>query len=553
MTSSLDVPFGSLRGCQEPRISSYPPYATSAGAEAVKLARLAGIELDPWQQMELAHGVGESSDWKCSKCTHRSDNPEPCPDHPNANLLHPWAAFEVTEVVPRQNGKSELLIARMLAGLFIFDDPLQIYTAHLFDTAMEVFRRLAFVVENCDDLRREVKHRGSKMVGITHSHGQEGIELQSDIRVRFKARTAGGGRGFSSDTLYLDEAMILPEKFLGATVPTLSAKPNPQLWFAGSAPDDEDPSHDGMVLAKRRSRALVGGDRSLAYFEHSAEGEHPDAVGSEILDNPEQWALANPGLGIRITPEYVANERAAMGARQFAVERLGIGAWPSIGPDAARVIPGETWDALEDLGSRIHGTRTFALDVDPGQAWATLSAAGPREDGLYHIGVTDHERGLGWVVERCRERLDRATGSRLVVDPRADLADLILELEQAGIQPIRTSPSDYKDACGGFLRAVIERQVRYRPPQPELDLAVASAKQKPLLDAWKWDRKSGAVMTPLISVTLALWGSRTQGAPRVYDLNEIVAGLRDVQETAPAGPPGADPAVEQGRVTFVPL
>jgi hypothetical protein len=152
------------------------------------------------------------------------------------------------------------------------------------------------VVENCDDLRREVKHRGSKMVGIKYSHGEEGIELQSGLRIRFKARTGAGGRGFSCDTLYLDEAMILPEAFLGATVPTLSARSNPQIWLAGSAPDEEDPTHDGVVLAKRRKRALAGGDGSLAYFEHSADcDEDPDEVPAAVLDDPGAVGAREPG------------------------------------------------------------------------------------------------------------------------------------------------------------------------------------------------------------------------------------------------------------------
>lgn len=522
MTSSLVAPYGSLRGGQEPRIWSVPPYASSAGPEAINLARLAGIELDPWQQSELTHGLGESPDWKCPRCTYRSVDSQPCVEHPNAGLVHPWAAFEVTEVVPRQNGKSELLVARQLAGLFLLEEALQIYSAHLFDTSMEIFRRLVFVVENCDDLRREVKHRGGKMVGVKYSHGEEGIELRDGRRIRFKARTGGGGRGFSCDCLYLDEAMILREQFLGATVPTLSARSNPQIWLAGSAPDEEDPTHDGVVLAKRRKRALAGGDKSLAYFEHSAEGERPESVDSEVLDDPECWARANPGLGIRITPEYVANERAAMGARQFAVERLGIGAWPDLSENAGRVIPVEAWAVLADPSSRVAKAHAFALDVDPGQAWATLSAAGERDDGLYHVGVVEHHRGTGWVVERCRYWLERMPGSLLVVDPRADLGGLLVDLDEAGVQPVRTSSADYKDACGGFFQAIVEKRLRYMPPQPELDSAVAGARTKPLLDAWKWDRASGALITPLVSCTLALWGTRTQGTPTVWDLNDFV-------------------------------
>lgn len=508
MASSLVAPSVSLRGSQDARIAAFPSYATTAGPEAIELALLAGIELDPWQQTELTHGLGESADWKCPACTYRATEFVACAEHPDRQLIHPWAAFEVTEVVPRQNGKSELLIARQLAGLFILEEELQIYSAHLFDTAMEIFRRLVFVVENCDDLRREVKHRGSKLVGITYSHGQEGIELRDGRRIRFKARTGGGGRGFSGDCLYLDEAMILREMFLGAVIPILSARANPQIWLAGSPPDEEDPAHDGTVLAKRRRRALAGDDESLAYFEHSAEGDNPATVPVEVLDDSEQWAIANPGLGIRITPEYVANERRAMGDRQFAVERLGIGAWPDVSEDAGRIISREAWAVLADPASKIKRNHVFALDVDPGQAWATIAAAGERDDSRFHVGVVEHSRGMAWVVDALVGWLKRFPSATLVVNPRTDLGDLLREIEAEVMKPVRVTASDYKDACGGFFQAVAQAELRYMPPQPELDAAVAGARSKPLLDAWKWDRASGALITPLVASTLALWGAK---------------------------------------------
>jgi hypothetical protein len=553
MPSDLIAPYGSLRGAQEARISSFPAYASSSGEETIKLARLAGIELDEWQQVELRHEMGESGDWKCPKCTHRTAEPIPCPAHPSEQLIHPWAAFECCDVDPRQNGKSEKLIVRQLGGLFIVEEQLQIYSAHLFDTAMEIFRRLAFVVENCDDLRREVKHRSGKLVGITYSHGQEGIELRDGRRIRFKARTGGGGRGFSADCLYLDEAMILREVFLGATVPTLSARPNPQIWLAGSAPDEEDPAHDGVVLAKRRSRALAGGDKSLAYFEHSAEGEHPAKVTAELLDDPQQWALANPGLGIRITPEYVANERRAMGDRQFAVERLGIGAWPDISSRAGRIVSSEMWTPLADPGSKIASSHAFSISIEPGQAWATISAAGQRDDGLFHIGVVEHARGTNWILKSAGQWNEQVPGAEWVADPRADWGNLLAELEEAGIRITRMSAGDYKDACGGFFQLVVDKQLRYKPPQPELDSAVAGAKTKPLLDAWKWDWGSGVTITPLVSCTNALWGTRTQGAPQVYDLSEIVERMKREREEQPEPEPASVPGTEVEGQRFIPL
>jgi hypothetical protein len=524
MTSSLAAKFASPQGNQRPRISWVPPYGSSSGPEAIQLARLAGIELDPWQQAELTDGLGESADWKCPHCVYRQPSRAPCPDHPAATLIRPWAAFEVTHVVPRQNGKSELLIARMLAGLFILEEPLQIYSAHEFSTAMEVFLRLITVVEQTPELVALVKLNRGK-VG-TYSHGQEGITLKTGERIRFKARTGGGGRGFSCDCLYLDEAMILPERFLGATVPTLSARANPQIWLAGSAPDEDEPTHDGVVLAKRRKRALAGGDLSLAYFEHSAEGDHPDTVADEVLDDPRQWARANPGLGIRITTEYIANERRAMGRRQFAVERLGIGAWPDLSEDPDRVISVEQWKACEcnDPSKRIVGPKTFAIDVAPGEAFGSIAVAGARDDGFDHIAIVEHKPGTSWMVPALRGLLAERR-ARLVGDRGGPAAAVIQALIDAGLLTEKdlTTSSEYAQACAEFFNAVDNAAVRYPVPQPDLDVALAAARTTPLEGAWKWSRTTSTSpdISPLIAVTLARWGHRhRKSRSRVINPND---------------------------------
>jgi hypothetical protein len=241
-------------------------------------------------------------------------------------------------------------------------------------------------------------------------------------------------------------------------------------------------------------------------------------------------------MGIRITADYIANERRAMGARQFAVERLGIGAWPSVNEDAARAISAADWAACPDAGSRISGALMFALDVDPDHAWATIAAAGVRDDGLYHVGVVDHRRGTDWVAASVGVLLREHDEAQLVVDPHAQSKALIIDLENASIYPVRVTAGDYAEACGGFALIVSDGRLRFMPPQVELDAAVAGARTTGLLDAWKWSRKDSAVcITPLVACTLALWGARTQSAPEVWSVAEAVERLRGQQVDEFAG------------------
>jgi hypothetical protein len=301
-------------GSPEPRIELVPEAAESSGPDMVELAGMFDLRLDPWQERVLTGAHGERPDG-----------------------LH--AAREVGCVVPRQNGKDEILIARTLGGLLILEEELITYSAHQFDTSLEAFRRLLHYFENYDDLSKRVKR-------VSKSHGEEGIELRSGQRVRFRTRTAGGGRGFTGDCLFLNEAMILRESSLGALLFTLSAVPNAQVWYTGSAVDQVVHEH-GIVLARVRERALRG-DPGLAYFEWAAA----DSLEALDPDARDGWHAANPALGIRISEEAVEAEQRAVDPKTFAVERLGVGDWPDTTQENPDRISHEAWRDVLDPAAK---------------------------------------------------------------------------------------------------------------------------------------------------------------------------------------------------------
>lgn len=325
-----------LLGCQTPRILVAPHAATSAAAEAIDYAESVGLFLDPWQQLMLRHSLGELPGGR-------------------------WASFEVGLCVPRQNGKSALAEARMLAGLFVLDEELIVYSAHLFDTAMETMRRLEVWLEESGE-----KFKANR------SNGKEGFELATGQRVKFKARTKGGGRGLSGDCVILDEAMILEAASIGALMPTLSARPNPQLWYLGSAVDQE--VHDkGYVFASVRKRALEGTSPRLCYGEFSCpDGADPTKA--------ESRAQANPGMGYRIAPEYVEDEYQALihTPKIFLVERLGIGDWPTLVDTLTPPIPAELWEHRTDPAPELvtRHPQVLGVDRDPQtKVWSVGAAA----------------------------------------------------------------------------------------------------------------------------------------------------------------------------------
>jgi len=483
MTALTDAP--AVLGWQEPRIVSIPPYTSSAGREAIDLCAQIGLYLDPWQQFVLHHALGEREDGR-------------------------WAAFEVGLVVSRQNGKDALFEARELAGLFLFGEQLLLHSTHEFKTTLEHFRRVLFWLENVDWLRRRVKR-------VRTSHGEECVELLTGQRLRFVARTTGSGRGFSGDLVILNEAFNLPAAAVDALMPTLSARPNPQLWYGSSAGDKSIAPCEH--LARVRRRGLKGDDPSLAYFEWSIEPHTPecppDCADHDDPGDPASWAKANPALGIRISVEHVAREYASMGLTGFMRERLGVGDWPSDEANQWQVIPEGKWRAVADERSEPVGRVAFAIHVSPSRSYAAIAVAGRRADGLHHLEVVDYRPGTKWVVERAAQLVERWDPCALVVDAGSPAGSLIADLEAAGLEVTKPSARDVGHAWGQLIDGVMpedgEPTVRVLP-HPALDVAVAGAATRRLGQGRAWDALAASVdICPLVAATLALWGLVTRG------------------------------------------
>src|SRR6266536_2301485 len=283
MTSTLDVPRGALLGDQRPRLCSVPPCVSSEGGRVADLAEAAGLVLDDWERWVLEEGLG-----RCA-----GDQ---------------WAAFEKALIVSRQNGKGAVL------------------------EAAEAFRRVQARIENHPSFRRRVRQ-------VYLQRGAESIELKNGKRLRFIARSGGSGRGFSADLVILDEAYELGDAAMAALLPTLSARPNPQIWYTSTAG-----LPTSTQLGAVRARVLRGDDAALAFFEWSVDPDDYDPA------DPRCWAQANPGLGIRITPEYIGKERAALAPDEFARERLSVGDYPVDGGNWA-VITADTWGSAAAPGA----------------------------------------------------------------------------------------------------------------------------------------------------------------------------------------------------------
>lgn len=468
-----------------PRIECVPVGDDKLAREAVRFARKAGLRLDDWQEYAFTRSLLTRPDEK-------------------------WAAMEVGIDVARQNGKGGILEARELAGIFVLGERLIIHSAHLVDTSLEAMERLLFLIEERPELDSQVKR-------VVRTNGREGIIFRSGQRIRFRTRTKGGGRGFTADCLLLDEAMYLPEMVMGALIPTLSARPNPQVWYTGSAVDQMVHQH-GSVFARVRRRGIAQ-DKGVAYFEWSAPYEI-DTVG-EYLDEEEAWQAANPAMGIRINKEFIQTERRAMDNRTFAVERLGVGDWPT-DEDVDEAISWERWRELEDNHSFMLDPICLAFDVPPARDRCSVIAAGLRPDGLIHFEVANYQRGTGWVADKIAEWCQRRSVHSVSADPASPAASLFRPLEGAGVVVEKIGARDLAAACGLFQSLVEDGKVRHFG-QDELATAVKNAATRPLGDSWAWSRKNSAVdISPLVAATIAVYQA-SESLSSVYDERGVVA------------------------------
>jgi hypothetical protein len=203
-----------------------------------------------------------------------------------------------------------------------------------------------------------------------------------------------------------------------------------------------------------------------------------------------------------------------MGAREFAVERLGIGDWPDLDAAGDSPITLDSWQELEDEHSKAVTAVAFAFDVSPDRSSGSVSAAGRRADGRAHVELIARDDGTGWMVDRIVELTEAHENVGVLCDQVGPASSLIPELEKRGVTVTTTSATELARACGLLFDEVEQRTLRHLG-QKELAAAIRGAAKRELGDAWAWARKKATVdITPLVSATLALWGARTVQPPK---------------------------------------
>lgn len=452
-------------GTQEPSERIAPEYSRTDGSDAARILRIGGLILDPWQSDILDDWMAMSpgNKWVCKTCGGS---------------------------VPRQNGKTGLLQARMEAGMILYNEKV-VYTAHLQKTSTETFEEMASFFDS-GKISKYVKD-------IRTALGREQIILKSGAKVKFLARTRNGGRGQHGDLLIFDEAQELDDTTQASFIPAISASLNPQTIYTGTPPDE---NAFGSVFRGIRQRALAGETNTTAWFEFSV-----NEIGD--ISDKSRWARTNPALGRRIMLETIESEYEQMAEDTFARERLG---WwsPIVEHKVDYAIPEELWDRCSSNELKPEGKTAFGVKFSPDGATVALCGACIPEEGSWRISLIDQKstgEGLGWLADWLNARYNQA--SCVVIDGRNGvdvLVDKIKDVWKYKNSVVRPTAKDVIAATSELMNALNEGTVTWYEKQLALRESAVTSIKRPISGGWGFGGDNSA---PIEACSLALWGAKT--------------------------------------------
>lgn len=427
--------------------------------------------------------------------------------------------------LPRQVGKTFTLGGMLFAMAKEIPGLLVLWTSHHTRTTAETFASMQAMAA-----RPKVKPYVER---VLRGAGTEAILFKNGSRILFGARDQGFGLGFAAvDVIVFDEAQRLNEQTRTDMIPATNRHTNPAgalVFYIGTPPRPKD---HGEAFTEMRTGAIRGETDDTLWVELGADDDADP-------DDQEAWRKANPSFPHHTPLESMLRMRKHLGDDD-SWKREALGIWDPL--TALGVIPPISWEAQADGTSIAAGRMSLGVEVGPDLAWASISLAGQRPEGDWHIELDDdqHTRGKGiaWLVPALRRLLDNNPQIRSVtVDVGGPIAVLLQERKRAGQDSVWTFKDDptievtpvkvaeLGHGCATMLSGIVTGFI-WHIDQPQLNQAALTAKKRMLADSglWVWHRASAeSDITPIQSATLALIGAQ-KDRPK-----------RPVRGTTPAG------------------
>lgn len=486
-----------LEASQTPRIDIYVPGDTKKAELLFELLDEYGTILHDWQRLVLRRWLAEDG---------------------NGNFTNPTCGTSV----PRQNGKTEIIVARIIYGI-IFRKATGLFTAQTQSTADLVMRRVQeFFYENqYEEIFNLLTPRFR-----AKPKNLDFVEFTNGARYRFVTRTRLGGLGSTNDEVINDEAADMYDSHEESLRPTVSAAKsgNPQFIYCGTPPMAESL---GTVFARTRKK-ILGGEKGC-WTEWSVE---------TITDphDREAWYKTNPSLGKNLLLPAVEAESASLSLDGF--NRMRLGWWAGV--EDKRAIAQKDWDncyterpVFDDSYSPV-----YAVKFSPDRTTFSIAVAVPLiEINRIHVEIVKHRPMSDGFHSIVKWFVDAAPGkttprwrdaAKIIVDGATGQAILFEDLTSAGVPAKRILQPNMRDitAAHEFMFNGIKEKTLSHYRQPVLDQTVRITKVRPVgrNGGFGWESMSKEMTTSALdAATFAFWGAKVHSKKRMTQ-TEVSAG-----------------------------
>ena len=448
-----------------PRI--YTPFnddQPTRGQDLIDLAKQLEQPLLPWQEFVAINGHKIKPDGR-------------------------WQYSQLGLLLARQNGKSHLMRMRILTGLILWDEPLQIVAAHKLSIALEHFNQIIDILENNDYLGKQVKK-------IRRVNGQEEIQMLSGNRLRVVAANSAGRGLANCSTAMLDELREYKSNDgWSAISKTQLAASNPQLWGISNAGDDT--SVPLLNLRERGLQTVAGQLDSVAWFEWSAP------LGCRV-DDWEAIAAANPALGHTIHADNIASmlkEDEAIVRTEILCQFLNtmqspwpIDAWQKCSNPEFTVNPEkQVFAAFDVTPRRNHAALVLGQVLESGEIGLSLVQTWESETSLDDLALA------GGIAEWVRKfEITEVAYSKNTA------SNVAARLQVAGIQTKDIDGRLFAQSCDDLLSAMSTKRIAHAD-QSEFNKHIVSCARIPFAggDGWVIGRRaSNAVVTGAVAAAM---------------------------------------------------
>jgi len=442
----------SLRVCK-PRLTTARTDRPTRGHEVARVAEMLGTPLMPHQRHVVDIALEQ-------------ENGKP-------------AYSEVTLTIPRQSGKSTLLLAVMV-----------------WSALQGTRRRIAYTAQTGSDARKKLVHdfmpavQESEFDSLTvmkYANGTESITFDNGSRIEPLPSTLTAGHGMTlSGGAFIDEAFAdTDDRREQSLLPAMVTCDDAQLWVVSTAGTDQS-TYLKRKTEIGRNAVLEGVTSGIAYFEWSA----PDDVLD--IDDEEVWWQCMPALGNTVKIEKIRHARQTMPESEF--RRAYLNQWTKTDD---RVIPEMLWNEVQTDQKWPDQGLVFGVDITLDRSRASIVVA----DGEGTMELVENRDGTDWLPGRIRD-LVSAHGGRIVIDQYSPAGNLVDELPDVEI--VKYSTRDSVSAANALYDAIMQNNGIAVRPHEALTLAVASAKKKPVGSGWLWARVDPAAdLSPLHAASVA--------------------------------------------------